>query len=113
MCIQIFLPYKSIQISSMYSPKQKLSIDDQDKTSLNVSSTCSDDDSPTRSYALIETDPDELDRITDLLRQFFPKTKIIEYNNQRPSSQTITSQQKSFESDDQISSNTNSQVINK
>jgi len=97
----------------MYSSKQKLTIDDQDNTSLNKTSTHSDADSPIRSYALIETDPEELEHIVDLLRQFFPKTKILEYNNNRNySSHVITSQQQSCESDDQTSSsNTNSQVI--
>jgi hypothetical protein len=80
----------------MYSPKRKLSSDDQldndnqDNTSLNIQSTRSDVDSPTRSYALIETDPNELDHIIDLLRQFFPKTKILEYNH---SLHTTVSQQ--------------------
>ncbi len=112
MCIKIFLSDKSIPISSMYSSKEKLIIDDQDNTSLNKTNTCSDVDSPIRSsYALIETDPEELEHIVDLLRQFFPKTKIIEYNNQNYSSRVIASQQQSGESDDQISSNTNSQVI--
>jgi len=115
----------------MDSPKRKLSSEDQldsdnqGNTSSNINSTRSDVDSPTRSYALIETDPDELDRIIDLLRQFFPKTKILEYNQ---SSHTTASQQQassglnyssqflisSFESDsnnDQASRNTNSPVI--
>ncbi len=96
----------------MYSSKQKLTIDDQDNITLNKTSTRSDADSPIRSYALIETDPEELEHIVDLLRQFFPKTKILEYNNQNYSSHVITSQQQSCESDDQTSSsNTNSQVI--
>jgi len=101
MYIQIYLSYQSIQITSMYSSKKQLSTDDQDNTSLNKS----DVDSPIRTYALIETDPDELDHIIDLLRQFFPKTKIIEYNNQSHLSHTITSQY-----DDQTSPSTSSQV---
>jgi hypothetical protein len=104
----------------MDSPKRKLSSEDQGNTSFNINSTRSDVDLPTRSYALIQTDPDELDRIIDLLRQFFPKTKILEYNpssHQQASSGLNYSSQfliSSFESDsnnDQASRNTNSPVI--
>lgn len=104
MCVHKCLTHKSVQIFPMYPSKQNLSVDDQDNPSLNQTGTTSDVDSPTRSYALIETDPDELEHIIDLLRQFFPKTKIIEYN------QKNTSQQQSFDTDDRISSTTNSQV---
>ncbi len=103
MCIQIFLSYKSIQISSMYSSKSKLSTDDQEKTSVNPTTSISSDvDLTTRCYALIETDVDELEHIIDLLRQFFPRTKIIEYKSYR--------QRSSSETEEQISSNVNSPV---
>ena len=78
MCIQKRQLSKSIEIFSMYSPKEKSS-------SIDEQNTCLDADSGTRSYALIETDPNELDHIIDLLRQFFPKTKILEYNNHNQS----------------------------
>ncbi len=86
----------SIEINSMHSPKQNSSIDDQQEVSSDIdnvkigartntpSSTTgnrSDVDSPVRSYALIETDSNELDRIIDILRQFFPNTRIVECNN--------------------------------
>ena len=83
----------------MYSPKQHSSIDDPSDVNnqvhipFNIHSTRSDVDSPVRSYALIETNPNELDHILDLLRQFFPKTRIIEYNTPSHSSHLITSQQ--------------------
>jgi hypothetical protein len=85
----------------MYSSKPKLSIDDQEKTSLNPT----DVESSTRSYAVIETDPNELEHIIDLLRQFFPRTKVIEYKSY--------SQRSSSENDEQISSNVNSPVWKK
>jgi hypothetical protein len=117
MCIQIILSYKFIQIFSMYSPpKQEDPSDSDNQLTLNINSTCSDVDSPIRSYALIETNPDELEHIIDLLRQFFPKTKIIEYNNPHQSSRSITtSQQTTIESigsssNFPISPSTNSQV---
>ena len=56
----------------MSSSKSEFSIDEQEKRS------CSDADSPSGSYAIIETDPEELDQIVDLLRHFFPRTKINE-----------------------------------
>jgi len=89
----------SIANSSMHSPKQNPSIDEQHQQDLNpdndetkvgprtntpssLAGTRSDVDSPVRSYAVIETDPTELDRIIDVLRQFFPNTRIVECNNQ-------------------------------
>lgn len=82
----------------MHSQKQNPSIDDQPQQELNteneenklgprtntpssLTGTRSDVDSPVRSYAVIETDPTELDRIIDILRQFFPNTRIVECNN--------------------------------
>jgi hypothetical protein len=109
MCIQKFQSNKSLQTSSMNLSKEKSSINNPDQTSLNTNRTYPDVDSSERSYALIETNPKELDRIIDLLRQFFPKTKIIEYNKQSYTSQTVISP----ESDDQLSTNTNSQVRKK
>lgn len=73
----------------MYSSKIEFSIDEQEKRS------CSDADSPTGSYAIIETDPHELDQIIDLLRQFFPRTKITEYNHPNNSLHTTPAQQTS------------------
>ena len=87
--------------SSMHSPKDNSPIDDQPKqqevaagadneevkgalrtnTPSSLTGTRSDLDSPVRSYALIETDSNELDRIIDILRQFFPNTRIVECNN--------------------------------
>lgn len=85
--------------SSMHSPKANSPIDDQPKqqeiaadneevkialrtnTPSSLTGTRSDLDSPVRSYALIETDSNELDRIIDILRQFFPNTRIVECNN--------------------------------
>jgi hypothetical protein len=86
----------SIAISSMHSPKQTSSTDEQQEissdidnvkiaartnTPSSITGTRSDVDSPVRSYALIETDSNELDRIIDILRQFFPNTRIVECNN--------------------------------
>ena len=74
----------------MYLSKSKQSIDDQNSTDV-------------RSYAIIETDDaNELEHIIDLLRQFFPRTKVIEYKSypQRSPSET----------EEQISSNVNSPV---
>jgi hypothetical protein len=80
----------------MHSPKQNLSTDEQQELSTDIDTVKnlggtntpssingnrSDVDSPIRSYALIETDPTELDRIIDILRQFFPNTRIVECNN--------------------------------
>jgi len=86
-----------IDISSMHSPQQNLSIDEQEElssseidnvktgnrpnTPSSITGNRSDVDSPIRSYALIETDSNELDRIIDILRQFFPNTRIVECNN--------------------------------
>ena len=88
----------SIASSSMHSQKQNSSVDEQQQelnpdtdenkvgppratTPSSLTGTRSDVDSPVRSYALIETDPTELDRIIDILRQFFPNTRIVECNN--------------------------------
>ncbi|CAF2152964.1 unnamed protein product [Rotaria magnacalcarata] len=83
-------------ISSMHSSKQNSSVDEQQEfssdidnvkigvranTPSSITGNRSDIDSPIRSYALIETDPNELDRIIDVLRQFFPNTRIVECNN--------------------------------
>lgn len=84
MCIEKHLNSNLIERFSMYSSKTEVSIDEQEKTS------CSDTDSGTCGYAIIETDPNELDHIIDLLRQFFPRTKITEYNH--PSRITSTQQ---------------------
>ena len=73
----------------MYSSKTEFSIDEQEKIS------CSDTDSGTCSYAIIETDPNELDHIIDLLRQFFPRTKITEYNHPNHASRITSTQQTS------------------
>jgi hypothetical protein len=103
MCILVLLTSSktsidSIAISSMYSPKHNLSTDEQQQQELSsdsdnvknvgrtntpssINGNRSDVDSPVRSYALIETDPTELDRIVDILRQFFPNTRIVECNN--------------------------------
>ena len=78
----------------MYSSKSKQSTDDQNSTEI---------DSTTRSYAIIETDDcNELEHIIDLLRQFFPRTKIIEYKSYP--------QRSPSENEEQISSNVNSPV---
>ena len=50
-------------------------------TPSNITGNRSDIDSPVRSYAVIETDSNELDQIIDILRQFFPNTRIVECNN--------------------------------
>lgn len=86
----------SFAINSMHSPKQTSSNDEQQELSsetdnlksgirtnspLSITGNRSDVDSPVRSYALIETDSNELDRIIDILRQFFPNTRIVECNN--------------------------------
>lgn len=102
MCILVVAtsPFKTFTdsyiISSMHSSKQNLSVDDQQELSSDIDSVKigirattpssitgnrSDVDSPVRSYALIETDPSELDRIIDILRQFFPNTRVVECNN--------------------------------
>ncbi|CAF2628502.1 unnamed protein product [Rotaria sp. Silwood2] len=115
----------------MHSSKENLCINDQ--LGLDKQDNRPDIDSPTRSYAIIETNPNELDHIIDLLRQFFPKTKVIEYSNQNHSpNPTIPQQQQqisfesicnspfsilsksSFDSDinnDQLSSNTSPQTF--
>ena len=57
-----------------------------------------DVDSPSRTYALIESDPHELDHIIDIFRQFFPKTRIVECHKQpRGTSQTSQPRQTSME----------------
>ena len=91
----------SIDITSMNSSKinssneeqqqqqqQEISTDSDDlkvgprtNSPSSLAGTRSDVDSPVRSYALIETDPTELDRIIDILRQFFPNTRIVECNS--------------------------------
>jgi hypothetical protein len=86
----------SIAIFSMHSSKENSSTDDQQElssdidnvkigartnTPSSITGNRSDVDSPVRSYALIETDSNELDRIIDILRQFFPNTRIVECNN--------------------------------
>ncbi len=96
MCILAILTSSNISIHSMHSPKQNLSTDEQQELSTDIDTVKnlggtntpssingnrSDVDSPIRSYALIETDPTELDRIIDILRQFFPNTRIVECNN--------------------------------
>ncbi|CAF1074043.1 unnamed protein product [Rotaria sp. Silwood1] len=80
----------------MHSSKQGSFIDEQQEfssdidnvktgvrtnTPSSIAGNRSDNDSPVRSYALIETDPNELDHIIDILRQFFPNTRIVECNN--------------------------------
>lgn len=110
----------------MHSPKQHSSLDEQQspspdadngrptvRTSTPSSTTGnrSDVDSPVRSYALIETDSLELDRIIDILRQFFPTTRIVECNNasshpsrtpSRSSSLAAPQQQASIESNSSL-----------
>ncbi|CAF0760164.1 unnamed protein product [Didymodactylos carnosus] len=50
-----------------------------------------------KSYAVIETgDATELEQIIDLLRQFFPNTKILEYNNNNRGSREQSSTPNSF-----------------
>ncbi|CAF1116096.1 unnamed protein product [Adineta steineri] len=120
----------------MYSPKRKLSCEEQlnnDKQgniSSNVNNSYSDVDSPAPSYALIEADSNELEQIIDLLRQFFPKTKIHDYNHSLQTTKLREQQQQvqtsitknfasqflipSFDSDsnnEQVSSNSNSQIF--
>ena len=95
----------------MYSPKQDDPSDVDNQGTIKL-----DPDSITRCYALIETNPDDLEHIIDLLRQFFPKTKIIEYNNPNVSVHlSATQQQTTIEPTGSphlpITSNTNSQVI--
>jgi hypothetical protein len=106
----------------MHSPKENSSIDEQQEISSDVDNVKigartntpssitgnrSDVDSPVRSYAVIETDSNELDRIIDILRQFFPNTRIVECNNSssnpsrtpsRSSSSAAPQQQTSVES---------------
>ena len=101
MCIQGVstfseVSHHSLATSSMHSPKQNSSTDEQQEissdidnvkigartnTPSSVTGNRSDADSPVRSYAVIETDSNELDRIIDILRQFFPNTRIVECNN--------------------------------
>lgn len=124
-------PQTSSAISSMHSPKpsnSSSSIDEQQpqqqqqeissdieksssglrtNTPSNLAGNRSDIDSPVRSYAVIETDSTELDQIIDILRQFFPNTRIVECNNSssnpsrtpsRSSSAAAPQQQTSIES---------------
>lgn len=66
MCIPIVSTVESVAALPMSSPKRKLS----------------DADAPSsRTFALIETDAHELDQIIDVLRQFFPNTKILDYHH--------------------------------
>ena len=98
-------PRNSLSISSMHSPRlptssstdeqqqqqpeqQEISSDiekpssgTRTNTPSNIPGNRSDVDSPVRSYAVIETDSSELDQIIDILRQFFPNTRIVECNN--------------------------------
>ncbi|CAF1075505.1 unnamed protein product [Adineta ricciae] len=121
-----FSSTRSFETPSMHSPRDNLSIDDQQDLSSDTdnnkpnartntpSSTTgnrSDADSPFRSYALIETDSIELDRIIDVLRQFFPNTRIVECNNSsstpsrtpsRSSSLAAPQQQASIESNSSL-----------
>lgn len=48
-------------------------------------------DRTTRSYALIEADPNDFDNIVDLFRQFFPRTRIVECNHQQRQTSAETS----------------------
>ncbi len=128
MCIlAVSTSSNSIEISSMHSPQQNLSIDEQEElsseidnvqtgirpnTPSSINGNRSDVDSPVRSYALIETDCNELDRIIDILRQFFPNTRIVECNNsssnpsrspsRSSSSAAPTQQQTSIESNSSL-----------
>ena len=65
--------------------------DQMDSNSLLKSETNS------RSYALIEADPDDFNHIIDLFRQFFPRTRIVECNHQprHNSLETVSSYQSS------------------
>ncbi|CAF1084664.1 unnamed protein product [Adineta steineri] len=116
-----------MELSSMHSPKPNISIDEQQElpsdinnvkigartnTSPSINGSRSDVDSPVRSFALIETDSNELDRIIDILRQFFPTTRIVECNNSSSSNPSRTpsrsslaaapQQQTSFESNSSL-----------
>ncbi|CAF1008633.1 unnamed protein product [Adineta ricciae] len=90
MCIQKPLSSNTPQILPMNSPKHKLSNDIDDS---QIEAMHFDVQSPARTYALIETDACELEQIIDLLKQFFPKTKILDYNHttQSTASQAQTS----------------------
>ena len=116
----------SIQITPMHSPKQNPLTDEQQEissdidnikigqrttTPSSINGNRSDVDSPVRSYALIETDSTELDRIIDVLRQFFPNTRVVECNNSssnpsrtpsRSSSAAAPQQQTSIESNSSL-----------
>ena len=68
-----------------------------DASSSTASRQCNMD-SPNRTYAIIESDPHELDHIIDIFRQFFPKTRIVECHNQtRGTSQASQPRQTSME----------------
>ena len=118
-------------MSSMNSAKQQISSSDEQQeissdtnnvtlgvqtiTPSSIAGSRSEDNSPSRSYALIETDPTELDRIIDLLRQFFPNTRIIECNNSssnpsRSPLATSPQQQTSIESNSSLSVPTSSTI---
>ncbi|CAF0886480.1 unnamed protein product [Rotaria sordida] len=110
----------------MHPSKQNSSIDEQQEfssdidnvrtgvrtnTPSSITGNRSENDSPARSYALIETDPNELDHIIDILRQFFPNTRIVECNNassnpsrtpSRSSLATAPQQQTSIESNSSL-----------
>ncbi len=96
MCIQFVATSSEVILDSMHSPKENSSTDEQQEVSSDIDNVKigartntpssitgnrSDVDSPVRSYAVIETDSNELDRIIDILRQFFPNTRIVECNN--------------------------------
>jgi hypothetical protein len=111
-----------LAINSMHSPKQNLSTDEQQEVSSDIDNVKiavrtntpssitgnrSDIDSPARSYALIETDSNELDRIIDILRQFFPNTRVVECNTSstdpsRSSLAAAPQQQTSIESNSSL-----------
>lgn len=88
MCIKIYSSYNSVKVLLMHSLKQNSFINDQSEidksevTRLNSTSVHINGDSSVRTYALIESNAFELDQVVDLLRQFFPNTKVIECTNQ-------------------------------
>ncbi|CAF3243255.1 unnamed protein product, partial [Rotaria socialis] len=91
----------AIRISSMHATKKDSFTDDQseigkqDNVILNPNSTtCQDVDSPVRSYAIIESNSNELDQVIDVLRKFFPRTRIVEYNQSKNNLSNVTKPQK-------------------
>ncbi|UJR08202.1 hypothetical protein I4U23_012475 [Adineta vaga] len=112
MCIQILSSSNTLQTSSMYSPKRKLSNDEPINLHDQGNTMHSDVQSPTRTYALIETDAQELDQVLEILKQFFPKTKILDYNHTTQSTaiQPSTSISSSYTSQFLISSIDNDQT---